>query len=103
MLLVTSSKLSLLLSPCRSGWEPLRLGNLQRLGLIGNRRAQPERLRLFHDPGAELVLAHAGELHRPLPARQNAGYLVPILDRGQLAQSPSLGVHTQPASSRYLV
>src|SRR5215216_1585393 len=61
----------------------------RRRDLDPERLAQPQRPGLFHNPLPQLLLSHAGKLHRPLATLENVRYFLPILDRRKLAQCPS--------------
>src|SRR5215204_3993010 len=56
----------------------------RRRDLDPERLAQPQRPGLFHNPLPQLLLSHAGKLHRPLATLQDIRDLFPVLDRRQL-------------------
>src|SRR5215203_1873473 len=56
----------------------------RRRDLDPERLAQPQRPGLFHNPLPQLLLSHAGKLHRPLATLQHIRHLSPYLTGASL-------------------
>src|SRR5215217_694774 len=56
----------------------------RRRDLDPERLAQPQRPGLFHNPLPQLLLGHAGKLHRPLATLENVRYFLPYLTGASL-------------------